>query len=132
MHIDRTKYTAHYENGVVVAQWVGVDVAMSDGDDPYDALNYAKEVVGKWQSANATAFPIGSMPPPGPPQVITVERTSENERIAKLIRDIYACTELDGDNGLLTFNKLATTCKEAQQAFDIMFKKLSGHSNRAF
>lgn len=60
-----------------------------------------------------------------PPQTISIERTSEDQRIAELIRDIYACTEIEGGNGLLTYNKLASTCKEAQQAFDIMFRKLT-------
>jgi hypothetical protein len=132
MHIDRTKYTAHYENGILVSQWISVDMALDgeSGESAKEALDKSRSFVEQWYKDNGQPFP-GSFAPVES-KVIPVTRTSEDVRVAELIRDIYACTELEGDNGLLTFNKLATTCKEAQQAFDIMFGKLSGHSNSPF
>jgi hypothetical protein len=124
MKVDRTKYTAHYENGIVVAQWISVEMALdgANGESPLDALDRSQALVEQWYKSKNLPFEINSLPPP---PIINVERTSEDKRIAELIRDIYACTEIEGDSGLLTYNKLASTCKEAQQAFDIMFRKLS-------
>lgn len=127
MKFDRTKYTAHYENGVVVAQWISVEASIdsSMGESPLDALDKSQELVQQWYKSKNLPFDSNIMPPPyGPSPVINVERTSEDVRVAKLIKDIYACTELDGDNGLKSYGKLASTCKEAQQAFDIMSRKL--------
>lgn len=81
---------------------------MADNLDPYGANL-------KWAQPST---------PPGPPPVITIERTSEDKRIAELIRDIYACTQLDGDNGLWTYSKLASTSNEVQNIYAIMEKKL--------
>lgn len=47
MKVDRTKYTAHYENGMVVAQWISVEMAL-DGESALDALDLSKELVEKW------------------------------------------------------------------------------------
>lgn len=126
MKFDRTKYTAHYENGVVVAQWISIETSLdsSMGESPLDALDKSQELIQQWYKSKNLPFDSNPIPP-GPPPVITIERTSETERIVKLIKDIYACTELDGDNGLLSYNKLALTNREALQAFDIMFKKLA-------
>ena len=126
MKFDRTKYTAHYENGVVVAQWISVEASIdsSMGESPLDALDKSQELVQQWYKSKNLPFDSNAIPP-GPPAVITIERTSETERIAKLIKDIYACTELEGDNGLLSYSKLAGTNRESQNCFDIMFMKLS-------
>lgn len=107
-----------------------------DTEDPLDVFAVAEAKMNDYaksssqvilDNSNPYTSAIGSnshgIPIPHP--IITIERTSEDERIAELIRDIYACTEIDGNNGLLTYNKLASTCKEAQQAFDIMFRKLA-------
>lgn len=131
MRIDRVKYTAHYDEfGVLKAQWIGLEGQIDDTEIPEKKLDEIKEITEQWyrkqnpqlQSSNIQYTPQSSV---YPSNVITVERTSEDIRIAELIRDIYACTEIEGPNGLLTYNKLASTCKEAQQAFDIMYRKLA-------
>lgn len=125
MKIDRTKYTAHYENGVVVAQWVSVEMALdgANGESPIDALDRSKELVDQWYKSKNLPFDSNPVPS-GPPPVINVQRTSEDTRIAELVRDIYACNQLDGDNGLWSYSKLATTCEEAKLAYEVMGKKL--------
>jgi hypothetical protein len=126
MKIDRTKYTAHYENGVVVAQWISVEMALdtSNGESPLDALDRSQELVQQWYRSKNLPFDTNFVPP-GPPPVISVERTSEDKRIADLIRDMYACTDLAGDNGLLSYQKLAASNQEAVAIYNIMLKKLS-------
>jgi hypothetical protein len=126
MKIDRTKYTAHYENGVVVAQWISVEMALdtSNGESPLDALDRSQELVQQWYRSKNLPFDTNFVSP-GPPPVISVERTSEDKRIADLIRDMYACTDLAGDNGLLSYQKLAASNQEAVAIYNIMLKKLS-------
>lgn len=139
MRIDRVKYTAHYDEfGFIKDQWVGFEGSIDDTEDPEKQATVIKEMTERWyktNNINKSDYPltlgayhgIPTAPPygPNPSPIITVERTSETERIAKLIKDIYACTELDGDNGLLSYSKLAATNREAQNCFDIMFMKLS-------
>lgn len=126
------KFSKEFITPIGLKEWVGLEW---DVDVPFDekkameVFSRVKEFVCNYQTNNQGLFdnPI----PPGPPPVITIERTSEDKRIAELIRDIYACTEIDGDNGLITYNKLASTCREAQQAFDIMFNKLSPNAGES-
>lgn len=126
MRIDRVKYTAHYDEfGALKDQWIGLEGQIDDTEVPENKLDEIRAITERWYRKQNPQFNPDSSTPPGPPPVIKVERTSEDTRIAELMRDIYACTEIDGDNGLLTYNKLASTCKEAQQAFDIMFRKLA-------
>lgn len=125
MKIDRTKYTAHYENGVIVAQWVSVEMALdaANGESPLDALDRSQALVDQWYKSKNLPFENNTVPP-APPPIINVQRTSEDVRIAELVRDIYACTQLSGDNGLWSYSKLATTCEEAKLAYEVMGKKL--------
>lgn len=126
MKIDRTKYTAHYENGVVVAQWVSVEMALdgANGESPLDALDRSQALVEQWYKSKNLPFESNSVPP-GPPPIINVQRTSEDKRVAELVADIYKCTNLEGDTGLFSFQKLSTTCKEAGLAYNVMYNKLS-------
>jgi hypothetical protein len=125
MKIDRTKYTAHYENGVVVAQWVSVEMALdtANGESPLEALDRSQELVQQWYKSKNLPFETNSVPP-GPPPVITIERTSEDKRIADLVRDMYACTQLGGDDGLGTYWTVAQLHTETKLAYDVMKKKL--------
>ena len=93
MHIDRTKYTAHYENGRVVAEWISVDHSLDEsaGEDPMAALNRSKEIVEKWYKSNHPEFPDNSIPP-GPPPVIQVK--PEDRRIGIMADDIMSCQDL--------------------------------------
>lgn len=61
-----------------------------------------------------------------PPAQIRVDKPiPEDQRIAALIGDIYACTKLEGSEGLLTWKTLASSNKDAQSAYNIMLNKLS-------
>lgn len=119
------KFSKEFITPIGLKEWLTLEWPI---DEPFDeqkamdAFTRVKDFVCSYQSSTP-GFPDNSIPP-GPPPVITVERTSEDQRIAELIRDIYACTELDGPNGLWTYNKLASTCTEAQLAYDVMGKKL--------
>lgn len=125
MHVERTKYTAHYENGFVVAQWISVEMAIdgSNSESAFAALDRSKEMVEKWYKKNNIPFESNAMPP-GPPSTIVVERTSEDVRIADLIRSMYACTKLDGDDGLWAFRKLAHSSVMTASVYDLIEKKL--------
>src|SRR5690349_4348274 len=122
MKVDRTKYTVHRENGIIVAQWVSIEMSVDEanGENPLTALDRSMELEQQWYKSKNIGLPDNSIPP-GPPPIINVERTSEDRRIAELIRDIYACKGLDGDDGLLSFQKLADSNKEAKSAYDIMY-----------
>lgn len=122
MKVERTKYTAHYENGIVIAQWVSVEMLL-DGESPLDALDRSKELVDQWYKSNNIPVESNSMPP-GPSPIISVERTSEDIRIADLIRSMYACTRLDGDDGLFSFHTLASTNVETKAVYDVVKNKL--------
>lgn len=112
--------------------WLGIENEYDmNTEDPIDVFKRAEETIQQYAYASGLVFHIDysalpkDIPFPQPPSVINVERTSEDIRIAELIRNIYACTELEGDNGLLSYNKLALTNREALHAFDIMFRKLA-------
>jgi hypothetical protein len=126
MKIDRTKYTAHYENGVVVAQWISVEMALdtANGESPLEALDRSQELVQQWYKSKNIPFEANSVPP-GPPPVITIERTSEDKMIAETIRGIYACTELKGDSGLTSYRNIAFGKPETKLAYEVMERKLS-------
>lgn len=130
MRIDKVKYTAHYDEfGTLKDVWVGMEGSVDDTEVPENQLDKLKEITEKWYQSRHPQ-PVGQPPPmyfTGSvigPRVIETERTSEDARIAELISSIYACTEIEGHDGLKSYGKLATTCKEAQQAFDIMSNKL--------
>jgi len=121
------KFSKEFITPIGLKEWVTLDWEVGvpfDSQKAMETFTSVKEFVCNYQTSTP-GFSDNSIPP-GPPPVITVERTSEDTRIAELIRDIYACTEIDGGNGLHTYRKLATTCKEAKQAFDIMYRKLGG------
>lgn len=117
------KFSKEFITPIGLKEWVGIEWPVDfDNDNVMDAFNQAKKAVCDFQS---TSLGNIELPSSASQPIINVERTSDDKRIAELIRDIYSCTEIEGDSGLLTYNKLASTCKEAQQAFDIMFRKLA-------
>lgn len=130
MRIDRVKYTAHYDEfGVLKDQWIGLE-SPDETENPEAAIDEIKAITERWyQKQNPHLQPQG--PPRADdgnifagPRVISVERTSEDVRVAELIRDIYRCTEYEGENGLVTYYKLASAHPEAQAAYDVMKNKL--------
>lgn len=111
--------------------WLGIENEYDmNSEDPLVVFKRAEETVNQCATSIGLAVYIDSrflpenLPPPGLSPVINVQRTSEDTRIAELVRDIYACTQFDGDNGLWSYSKLATTCKEAELAYEVMGKKL--------
>lgn len=108
--------------------WLGIENEYDmNTQDPLEVFKKAEETVNQFAKMSGLVFTIESIPPAPPTEIpsIKVERTSEDARIAELIRDIYACTELEGDNGLYTWRTLAATCPEASAAYDVMLNSLS-------
>jgi hypothetical protein len=131
MRIDRVKYTAHYdEYGQLKDQWIGLEAGIDDTEVPEKQLDAIKEITEQWyRKQNPHLQPQGP-PRQGDgniftgPRVIEVERISEDLRVAELIRDIYRCTEFEGNDGLVSYYKLASAHPEAQAAYDVMKNKL--------
>jgi len=94
-----------------------------DTEDPLDVFAKAEAEMNAYIKKDSQVITENSLPPV-PPPVINVDRTPEDIRVAQLIKDIYACTELDGDNGLWSYSKVAETNDEAKAAYEIMGKKL--------
>src|SRR5690348_314288 len=95
-----------------------------DTEDPLDVFAKAEAEMNAYIKKDSQVITENSLPP-GPPPVINVDRTPEDIRVAQLIKDIYACTELKGDNSLLSFQKLSESNKEVKSAYDIMHRKIS-------
>ena len=93
MKIDRTKYTAHYENGIVVAQWISVEMALdtANGESPLEALDRSQELVQQWYKSKNLPFETNSIPP-GPPPVIQIK--PEDRRIGVMVEDILSCNDI--------------------------------------
>lgn len=98
MKIDRTKYTAHYENGIVVSQWISVEMALDggNGESALAALDRSKEMVEEWYKKQNVPNPFG---PPlydgntfGGPRII--EKTPEDRKIGIVESDITSCEDL--------------------------------------
>jgi hypothetical protein len=122
------KFSKEFVTPIGTKEWVGVEMEYDMGTEcPRDVLTNAKTIVEQWHSSNSQGILV-SLIPPGPPPVINVERTSEDKRIAELIRDMYACTKLDGDSGLISYGKLALTNKETKEVFDLLLKKLTNQA----
>jgi hypothetical protein len=120
------KFSKEFITSIGLKEWITLEWPVDMPFDEEKAMEtYIK--VREFVCNNQVNNPGFPDPPlsPGSPPTITIEKTSEDQRVAELIRDIYACTEIEGDNGLHTYRKLASTCKEAQQVFDMMFRKLS-------
>lgn len=125
MKIDRVKYTAHYdEYGVLKDQWIGLEGQIDDTEDPENKLDEIKSIEERWYAKHNPQLHPESTVPPGPPPVIKVGRTSEDTIVADLIREIYQCTELGGDHGLLSFERLASRYPGAEAAYNVMKNKL--------
>lgn len=126
MNKGTVKYSKEFITPTGLKEWVTLDWPVDVPFDEKKAMETfvkVKEFVCNYNPSSQGL--LDNSLPPGPPSIINVERTSEDQRVAELIRDIYACTELDGDNGLYTWRTLAATCPEASAAYDVMLNKLS-------
>src|SRR6266536_3163778 len=118
------KFSKEFVTPIGLKEWASCEREYDmASEEPRDVLTAAKKTVIEWHEASNKGMADSSIPP-GPPPVINVERTSEDKRIADLVKDIYACTQLDGDSGLWSYSKLASTSTLAQLAYDVMGKKL--------
>lgn len=92
MKVDRTKYTAHYENGMVVAQWISVEMALdgANGESPLDALDRSKELVEQWYKSKniEPASYINSHDLP------VINTSKEEVQIGLTVDSIMSCTDL--------------------------------------
>jgi hypothetical protein len=99
MKVDRTKYTAHYENGMIVAQWISVDMVLdgANGESALAALDRSKELVDEWYKKQNIPNPFGPPPVydgnsfPGPR---IIEKKPEDREIGITESDIWSCEEL--------------------------------------
>jgi hypothetical protein len=99
MKIDRTKFTAQYENGVIKSVWVSIEVALDGGlgETAESALDLSKELSDKWYNKNFPGYQVNPeyahlLSPPGPPPVIQVK--PEDREIGLSVKDIMSCEEL--------------------------------------
>lgn len=92
MKVDRTKYTAHYENGVVVAQWLSIDMIIDEanGESPLAAFDRSQAIIEQWYRSKNLSFP--GMPP-GPPTEIPIINKAE-ERLGILIENACSVGDL--------------------------------------
>lgn len=94
MKVDRTKYTAHYENGIVVAQWVSVEMALdtANGESPLEALDLSQELVQQWYKSKNLPFGTNSIPPSPPTEIPVINKAEE--RLGILIENAATKEEL--------------------------------------
>lgn len=116
------KFSKEYVTETGLKEWVGVEIEFdANNETALEALRRAEDIVRQHQQPKKYLMQYeGCYPAQAAPS-----RTSEDERVAKLIAELYACTELNGDDGLLSYQKPAAQNRETQNVFDIMFKKLS-------
>ncbi len=121
MKADRTKYTAHYENGIVVAQWISVEMALdgANGESPLDALDRSQELVQKWYNSKNLPFETNSIPP-GPPPVIQVK--PEEREIGLTPESIMSSPDL---KVLETYRWLIKGKPELERAYILRYEQLT-------
>lgn len=135
MYVDKVKYTAHYdEYGQIKARWIGVDIALTDSDDPNKAFQLAQEMTEDFhKKANPLPYLDLGNGPGTPPSEIQVEKNNhEQHRIEVLIKDIENETVLrnpDGTGGLLAWKMIAATNPILQAAFDLRKSQLELDQN---
>jgi hypothetical protein len=125
MHIDRTKYTAHYENGILVSQWIGVDMSLDDSESEVVALDRSKQIIEQWYKDNSPAFP-GSVPPYNTPAP-TIQIRPEDREIGLRPEHIMSCEDL---NVLETYRWLIKGNKELQKVYETRKLQLEDKNNK--
>lgn len=93
MKFDRTKYTAHFENGIIVAQWVSIEASIdsSMGESPIDALNKSEELAQQWYKSKNLPFQDNSIPIVPPP---TIQIKPEDKEIGVTPDTLLSCSDL--------------------------------------
>lgn len=92
MKVDRTKFTAQYENGVIRAIWATVEVSLDSGlaESPHDAFDLSKKITDEWYAKQGTIQPEYA---PGPSTELPVINKAE-ERLLDLIEEALTIEEL--------------------------------------
>lgn len=124
MKFKTVTYTKAFVIGAFLQEKIGIEIELEEDEQPGAALTRAKTLAESWHIANNPQVhqDTGQVPVA---EIKADKPLTENERLAALIGDIFACKELEGPNGLLTWKTLAASNKEAQGAYDIMLKKLT-------
>lgn len=116
------KFSKEYTTETGTREWVGIELEFdSDCESGVNALGRAEAIVREYQRPKSYLMQYES----SHPAQVAPSRTAADEIIAATIAGLYACTELEGVEGLLSYEKVAAQNRETQNVFDIMFKKLS-------
>lgn len=119
------KNSQEYVDAMGLKRWLGLDLEFDqDVKSPEEALVEVELKVRNAIAKSNGQVILDSSIAPGPSPIINVGRTSEDTIVADLIREIYQCTELGGDHGLLSFERLALRYPEAEGAYNVMKNKL--------
>lgn len=124
------KFSKEFITPIGLKEWVTIEYPLDfNHENVYDVYDRVVEMVNKCHERNQIQinpeYAHLQSVPPGPPPVINVERTSEDVRIAELIKDIYACTQLTGSTGLESYRKIADTNSATIAAYEVMRNKLT-------
>lgn len=116
------KFSKEFVTEAGLKEWVGVEIPFDfEQESASEALKLAETIVREYQRPKSYLMQYESLHP----AQIAPSRTAADEIIAATIAGLYACTELEGIEGLLSYEKVAAQNRETQNVFDIMFKKLS-------
>lgn len=116
------KFSKEFVTETGCKEWVGIELEFdASSESALDALKRAETIVREYQRPKSYLMQYES----SHPAQVAPSRTAADEIIAATIAGLYACTELEGVEGLLSYEKVAAQNRETQNVFDIMFKKLS-------
>lgn len=116
------KFSKEFVTETGLKEWVGVELEFDGNNETAtEALHRAEAIVREYQRPKSYLMQYES----SHPAQMAPGRTAADEIIATTIAGLYACTELEGIEGLLSYEKVAAQNRETQNVFDIMFKKLS-------
>jgi hypothetical protein len=118
------KYSKEFKNEYGLSEWIGVEYEFDmDHETPSDVYLKAKnDVVSFYSNQKSNTIIERNDVIIGP--VITVEKESENERIANTIKCIYGCERLDGKDGLFSYYTIASGNPETLAAYHVVKNKL--------
>lgn len=102
MRVDKVKYTAQYEAGRKVSEWIGIEASPEDGETADEAFKAAQLQVSQWHKENNPPTGMGIELPGGPMNVPITEAPIINvahERLLILIENAASLDELRGYDG---------------------------------
>lgn len=112
MRVDRTKYTAQYENGVVRSMWVTVEIAVDSeiGDTAEGALDLSKKISDDWYKkiTGVTTAPIYQ------DADVLPSIQQEDRRVGLFVEDINSCNDL---TTLRTYKLLVRSDDKLKEAY---------------